>query len=184
MAHNISTRQQGRRQPRKNINQDFIYENPKATNSKKGGQQPCFPCQGCDNIFRDKKIWMHHQAQCLTVKVDLTKQSSFFGSHLTTHKQQPASGEKILPFSQPLKSYAEIASLSLSGNAACETLDNVNDESDIGIEIPDETFPEITFFDENNTPTITVEEKLKANLPDYIPIGRVILITAWLQHKN
>ena len=111
MDHNISASRELRKRPNhKKASKDFVYENPCKTNRKTVGEQKSFPCKGCANVFNNKKTLMNHQAQCLTVKVDLTKQGSFFGDYFNKSKENSLSPnnreEKILPSSQPLVSYS------------------------------------------------------------------------------
>ena len=100
MANNIpdSGRERSRRLPQKKKYDDYIVE----TNNR-------LPCQGCENVFKSRKILLQHQATCLTLKVVLSKQQ--VGSFLEASKpnqkktQQQDDSEKILPLSQPLEPY-------------------------------------------------------------------------------
>ena len=105
MANNI--RERSRRQHQKKTNQDFVYE--KITNTKKNTENPqLFPCKGCDEVFRKKNLLLQHQAQCLTLKVNLSsKPVSFFGDHFSKSKPHVDEEEKTLPASQPLSEYRQ-----------------------------------------------------------------------------
>ena len=71
-------------------------------------QNKTFSCKGCELVFRNEKAYLLHQAGCITVKVDMSKQGSFFNAQLFS-KDSPKpggnDGEKVLPMSQPLGEY-------------------------------------------------------------------------------
>ena len=52
--------------------EDYVSETKKPENQQ-------LSCKGCENVFKNRKILLHHQAQCMNLKVDLTKQSFFGG---------------------------------------------------------------------------------------------------------
>ena len=43
-------------------------------------QNKSFSCKGCELVFRNEKAYLLHQAGCITVKVDMSKQGSFFNN--------------------------------------------------------------------------------------------------------
>ena len=122
MAHNhLPKRERSKRLPQKKLNDDFIYDHhSNNTNMNCANNGTKLTCKGCENVFMDRRVLLHHQAKCMTLKVDLSKQGSFFGDHYCSKNnrdQSEAVGEKVLPASQPLhnteeqekKSYAAAA---------------------------------------------------------------------------
>ena len=195
MAHNVPARERSKRQPQKKVYKDFVCDNDNTTdfskspsnpknNQKKPKKNDKFPCQGCEIVFSNKEAQLLHQTKCLTVKVDMTKQGSFFGTHFSKTKDKtPQTEAKDLPPSQPLeKSFAAVVSppsSSPTGNGhptpatvkeIPATADKQQDpvvftsqqkapeenETEIGIEIV-ESVTQISFMD----PTI------QADLPPY-----------------
>ena len=61
-----------------------------------------YPCKGCELVFTNEKAAILHQTGCMTVKVDLSRQGSFFNGHFSENQIQQNNAEKILPLSQPL----------------------------------------------------------------------------------
>ena len=97
MASNLRSSQ--RAAPKKK-DEDFIY-------ASKNNDKPRFPCKGCENVFKKKKVMLLHQAQCMKLKVDLSKPAPFPGNTPEKCKQNsnsPVDKDKFEPLSQPTRS--------------------------------------------------------------------------------
>ena len=104
MAQNLPQRERSKRQQQNSKYNDNICE--KTMSNRKQS----LPCKGCDLVFKNNKALLLHQAGCLTVKVDLSKQpASFFKNQKNQsqneNEKQYSTAEKILPSSQPLGEY-------------------------------------------------------------------------------
>ena len=45
-----------------------------------------YPCKGCELVFTNEKAALLHQTGCVTVKVDLSRQGSFFNGHFSVRE--------------------------------------------------------------------------------------------------
>ena len=109
-AQNIPPRELSKRQPQKKKYDDYICEKNSKINPKSLSKQGNFPCSGCEIIHKNKKALLLHQATCLTSRVDLSKQGSFFNQvHIPARINEQntlpplPTEEKVLPPSQPLE---------------------------------------------------------------------------------
>ena len=100
MAQNIPPRERSKRKSQKKAYNDYVCDNSEAKPQNKK-----LPCKGCELVFNNKRTLLLHQAQCVTVKINLAENGSFFSQKTSKPLQQNVATldeEKILPPSQPL----------------------------------------------------------------------------------
>ena len=113
--------------PKQKFDDDNEWESSQTKKAKEEIQNKNFSCTGCNLIFKDKNAMQLHQAQCLTVKVDMSKQSSFFNDQFarTNPPNERQDMDKILPLSQPIGDYnyrtGEESEKNQSNTAAIDT---------------------------------------------------------------
>ena len=108
MAKNLPLRERSKRTSQKKYDDYIVYDKSKTKCSDSK-----FHCIGCEAVFQNQKAFLLHKATCLSLKVDLSKQNSFFGKHFSNQPLRTANieltsseeNEKVLPPSQPLGMY-------------------------------------------------------------------------------
>ena len=172
MAQNLSSQTESKRRFKKKVYEDFIMNDGNKGNNKAAR----FACKGCSNIFKNKKTLLHHQAVCLTVKVNLTQQGSFFGDHFTNKTELQGTTslqEKILPASQPLV-VSEVDSGEVNENSnptlinqAMELQNHQTDEMEIPVSFINETDTTIT------PSSFPRDDRILPNLPVYEHVEKI-----------
>ena len=171
MAKNLPLREPSKRGLQKKVNQDFVYESEKEKKNLGKASRSTnaeFSCNGCQNIFHDKRVMLRHQAECITVRVNLANPESFLKKHYENKEnaeEKQDGNDKILPPSQPLIDH-DVNQENMSAASANPTPAT-----------PDNTKTVETFLDiENVAPVeelVFMEPAIHANLPPFRNIATV-----------
>ena len=170
MAENIPPRERSKRGLQKKIYKDFVCEKEKKNSNKNKNK-----CNGCNDVFEDKKTMLHHQAICMTTSIDLSKPQSFLAEHYRNKPQAQQEEEdgqdKVLPQSQPLDSGSTSLpptddAVETAHQSITAVTPSVSDNQDNGPEQPVVMVEDINPVEE----LVFMEPIIQANLPPYLKV--------------